>query len=75
MAATEMVESEIYKSEDLTEGFDSCDDEMASVDEDLVIEDDGYLSPCLEGKKAIDVRLAEIAEIQSYTFEKTGNEP
>ncbi|KOM55912.1 hypothetical protein LR48_Vigan10g180400 [Vigna angularis] len=53
--------AEIYKSEDVTEGSASYDDEIALVDEDLVIEDDGYLSQCLGGKKATYVRLAAIA--------------
>ncbi|WVZ11837.1 hypothetical protein V8G54_016367 [Vigna mungo] len=60
MLMSSICRAEIYKSEDLTEGFATCHDEMASVDEDLVIENDGYLSRCLEGKKATDVRLAAI---------------
>ncbi|KAF7806390.1 EIN3-binding F-box protein 1 [Senna tora] len=37
------------------------DTEMISADEDQDIEGDGYLTRCLEGKKATDVRLAAIA--------------
>lgn len=61
MLMSSICRAEIYKSENFTEGSASCDVEMASVDEDLVIEDDGFLSRCLEGKKATDVRLAAIA--------------
>ncbi|XP_044471784.1 EIN3-binding F-box protein 1-like [Mangifera indica] len=35
--------------------------EVASVAEDLDVEDDGYLSRILEGKKATDIRLAAIS--------------
>ncbi|KAF8400638.1 hypothetical protein HHK36_013937 [Tetracentron sinense] len=37
------------------------DDEAVCGDEDLEHESDGYLSRCLEGKKATDIRLAAIA--------------
>ncbi|KAG4930155.1 hypothetical protein JHK82_047222 [Glycine max] len=36
-------------------------DETVSSDENQDIEDDGYLTRCLDGKKATDVRLAAIA--------------
>lgn len=39
----------------------SNDVEMTPADEDLKIECDGYLTRCLEGKKATDVRLAAIS--------------
>lgn len=35
--------------------------EMISADEDIELECDGYLTRCVEGKKATDVRLAAIA--------------
>ncbi|XP_059286949.1 EIN3-binding F-box protein 1-like [Lycium ferocissimum] len=37
------------------------DTKMVSADEDLEVECDGYLTRCLEGKKATDIRLASIA--------------
>ncbi|KAK4265168.1 hypothetical protein QN277_026254 [Acacia crassicarpa] len=49
--------AEICKSENPT----SSDVEMTSAGEDQDIEGDGYLTRCLEGKKATDVRLAAIA--------------
>ncbi|KAF8406936.1 hypothetical protein HHK36_006057 [Tetracentron sinense] len=39
----------------------SNDNEMISGDEDQEVEIDGYLTRCLEGKKATDIRLASIA--------------
>ncbi|RDX86626.1 EIN3-binding F-box protein 1, partial [Mucuna pruriens] len=63
MLMSSMCKAEIYKSGKVIErsASASCDVEMTSVDEDQGIEDDGYLSRCLEGKKATDVRLAAIA--------------
>ncbi|XP_016474050.2 EIN3-binding F-box protein 2 [Nicotiana tabacum] len=40
---------------------DSNDTTMIYKDEDLEVECDGYLTRCVEGKKATDVRLAAIA--------------
>ncbi|KAK4369985.1 hypothetical protein RND71_009460 [Anisodus tanguticus] len=39
----------------------SNDTKMVSADEDLEVECDGYLTRCLEGKKATNIRLAAIA--------------
>lgn len=39
----------------------SDDTKMASADEDLEVECDGYLTRCLEGKKATDIRLSAMA--------------
>ncbi|KAK7327737.1 hypothetical protein VNO77_21827 [Canavalia gladiata] len=61
MLMSSICKDEIYKSVKVSEGSASCDVEMTSMDEDQCIEDDGYLTRCLEGKKATDVRLAAIA--------------
>ncbi|KAK7411176.1 hypothetical protein VNO78_02608 [Psophocarpus tetragonolobus] len=62
MLMSSICKNEIHKSEKkMIEGSASCDAEMALVDEDQVTQDDGYLTRCLEGKKATDVRLAAIA--------------
>ncbi|KAM3321350.1 EIN3-binding F-box protein 1-like [Capsicum chacoense] len=50
--------SEICRSKSYTNLNDST---MISKDEDLEVECDGYLTRCVEGKKATDVRLAAIA--------------
>ncbi|XP_061344539.1 EIN3-binding F-box protein 1-like isoform X2 [Gastrolobium bilobum] len=54
-----MLMSSICRAE--IERTTSSDVEMVSSDENQDIEGDGYLTRCLEGKKATDVRLAAIA--------------
>ncbi|GFY99741.1 EIN3-binding F box protein 1 [Actinidia rufa] len=49
--------SEICKTKNESQN----DVDMTSRNEDLELESDGYLTRCLEGKKATDVRLAAIA--------------
>ncbi|CAJ1975471.1 unnamed protein product [Sphenostylis stenocarpa] len=50
MLMSRICKAEIYKSENMIKGCPSCD-----------VDDDGYLTRCLEGKKATDVRVAAIA--------------
>ncbi|KAG5035145.1 hypothetical protein AAZX31_04G134300 [Glycine max] len=61
MLMSSICKAEIHKSDKMIEGSASGYVEMASVDEDQGIEDNGYLTRCLEGKKATNVRLAAIA--------------
>ncbi|XP_057486120.1 EIN3-binding F-box protein 1-like [Actinidia eriantha] len=57
-----MVLSSVRNSEICKTKNDSLNDvDMTSSNEDLELESDGYLTRCLEGKKATDVRLAAIA--------------
>lgn len=56
-----MLLSSIRKSEICHELPVSNDVDMVTGDEDQDLESDGYLSRCLEGKKATDIRLAAIA--------------
>lgn len=56
-----MLLSSIRKAEICHELPVSNDVDMVTGDEDQDLESDGYLSRCLEGKKATDIRLAAIA--------------
>ncbi|CAN1120530.1 EIN3-binding F-box protein 1 [Linum perenne] len=57
-----MVLSSIKRDEICKVTASGSDDlEMASGDENLEVEDDGYLTRSLEGRKATDIRLAAIA--------------
>ncbi|CAI9760520.1 unnamed protein product [Fraxinus pennsylvanica] len=60
--------AEFYRSkvpqgqpDDMNVDLASNNKESISADEDLEVECDGYLTRCVEGKKATDVRLAAIA--------------
>lgn len=60
--------AEFYRSkvpqgqpDDMNVDLASNNTESISADEDLEVECDGYLTRCVEGKKATDVRLAAIA--------------
>ncbi|KAG2713279.1 hypothetical protein I3760_04G170200 [Carya illinoinensis] len=56
-----MLLSNIRKAENCKEVSASNDVDMVTSDEDQDLESDGYLSRCLDGKKATDIRLAAIA--------------
>ncbi|KAG7984427.1 hypothetical protein I3843_04G161000 [Carya illinoinensis] len=56
-----MLLSNIRKAENCKEVSASNDVDMVTSDEDPDLESDGYLSRCLDGKKATDIRLAAIA--------------
>ncbi|XAR66891.1 hypothetical protein NMG60_11013262 [Bertholletia excelsa] len=57
-----MLLSSVRNSEICRSKNESSDDvDMVSGNEDLELEDDGYLTRCLEGKKATDIRLAAIS--------------
>ncbi|KAF3453709.1 hypothetical protein FNV43_RR04150 [Rhamnella rubrinervis] len=54
--------AEICKNQATDKVVESSDDvEMIICDEDQNLQSDGYLTRCLEGKKATDIRLAAIA--------------
>ncbi|XP_016445295.2 EIN3-binding F-box protein 1 [Nicotiana tabacum] len=63
MLSSNVRNSEIQSHTDISvaNNGDSSDGKMVSADEDVEVECDGYLTRCLEGKKATDIRLAAIA--------------
>ncbi|PIA56996.1 hypothetical protein AQUCO_00600010v1 [Aquilegia coerulea] len=63
MKIDEVVPDKVDESSKLNKqsGLDSKDSEMMIQEDTQEIESDGYLTRCLEGKKATDIRLASIA--------------